>query len=91
MAQQQTQAQKAASKQTTKNGSGKSGTTKSSAAKAASMKAATTKTPAVKAGLAQPARRTYTRNEKIFYIISLLVVVSMLIGLVAVAITPAGF
>lgn len=36
-------------------------------------------------------RRSYSRNEKIFYVISLLVVLSMIVGLVAVAITPAGF
>jgi hypothetical protein len=35
-----------------------------------------------------PRRRT--RNEKIFYILSLLIVISMVIGLIAVAITPTG-
>ncbi len=35
--------------------------------------------------------RKRTRNEKIFYVISLLIVVSMLISLVAVALTPQGF
>ncbi len=37
------------------------------------------------------AKRRYTRNQKIFYILSLLIVFSMIIGLIAVAITPAGF
>lgn len=36
----------------------------------------------------KPRRRT--RNEKIFYILSLLLVISMVVGLIAVAITPAG-
>ena len=35
--------------------------------------------------------RKRTRNEKIFYVISLLIVVSMFISLVAVALTPQGF
>lgn len=33
-----------------------------------------------------PRRRT--RNEKIFYLLSLIIVISMVIGLIAVAITP---
>ena len=37
------------------------------------------------------AKRRYTRNQKIFYILSLLIVFSMIVGLIAVAITPAGF
>lgn len=35
-------------------------------------------------------KRRYTRNEKIFYILSLLIVLSMVISLIAVAITPTG-
>lgn len=35
-------------------------------------------------------KRKYSRNEKIFYVISLLVIISMLVGMVAVALTPAG-
>jgi len=35
--------------------------------------------------------RKRTRNEKIFYVISLLIVVSMIVSLIAVAITPTGF
>ncbi len=31
-----------------------------------------------------------SRNEKIFYILSLLIVISMVVGLIAVAITPTG-
>jgi cell division protein FtsL len=34
--------------------------------------------------------RKYTRNEKIFYILSLLIVFSMVLSLIYVAITPAG-
>ena len=33
-------------------------------------------------------KKRYTRNEKIFYILSLLIVVSMVLGMIAVAITP---
>jgi hypothetical protein len=38
-------------------------------------------------------KRRYTRNEKIFYILSLVIILSMVVGLIAVAITPttAGF
>ena len=36
-------------------------------------------------------QRKYTRNEKIFYVISVLIVFSMVISLIAVAITPQGF
>jgi hypothetical protein len=36
-------------------------------------------------------KRRYSRNEKIFYIISLLVVASMVLSLIYVAITPSGF
>ena len=36
----------------------------------------------------KPKRRT--RNEKIFYILSLLLIISMVVGLIAVAITPTG-
>lgn len=36
-----------------------------------------------------PKRRT-TRNEKIFYILSLLIVFSMVLSLIYVAITPAN-
>lgn len=32
--------------------------------------------------------RKYTRNEKIFYVLSLLIVFSMILSLVYVAITP---
>ena len=35
--------------------------------------------------------RKRTRNEKIFYVISLLIVLSMIVSLIAVAITPTGF
>ncbi len=35
-------------------------------------------------------KRRYTRNEKIFYVLSLLIVLSMVISLIAVAITPTG-
>jgi cell division protein FtsL len=31
-----------------------------------------------------------SRNEKIFYILSLLLIISMVVGLIAVAITPTG-
>jgi hypothetical protein len=34
-------------------------------------------------------KRRTTRNEKIFYILSILLVISMVIGLIAVAITPS--
>lgn len=33
-------------------------------------------------------RKKYTRNEKIFYVLSILIVFSMVIGMIAVAITP---
>ena len=33
-------------------------------------------------------RRRYTRNEKIFYFLAILIVVSMVLGTIAVAITP---
>jgi len=36
-------------------------------------------------------RRKYSRNEKIFYILSLLIVFSMVLSLIYVAITPSGF
>lgn len=36
-------------------------------------------------------KRRYTRNEKIFYGLSLLIVLSMVVSLIAVAITPTGF
>lgn len=36
----------------------------------------------------KPRRRT--RNEKIFYMLSLLLIISMVVGLIAVAITPAN-
>jgi hypothetical protein len=36
-------------------------------------------------------KRRYSRNEKIFYFISLLVVASMVLSLIYVAITPSGF
>jgi cell division protein FtsL len=35
-------------------------------------------------------RRRYTRNEKIFYILSLIIVFSMVLSLIYVAITPNG-
>jgi cell division protein FtsL len=35
-------------------------------------------------------KRRYTRNEKIFYALSLLIVFSMVLSLIYVAITPAG-
>ncbi len=35
--------------------------------------------------------RKRTRNEKIFYVISLLIVLSMIVSLIAVAVTPQGF
>ena len=35
-------------------------------------------------------RKRRSRNEKIFYILSLLIIISMVIGLIAVAITPTG-
>lgn len=41
--------------------------------------------------MAQTQKRKMSRNEKIFYAISLIVVVSMVVGMVAVAVTPAGF
>jgi cell division protein FtsL len=34
--------------------------------------------------------RKRTRNEKIFYVVSLLIVLSMIVSLIAVAITPTG-
>ena len=34
------------------------------------------------------AKRRYTRNEKIFYALSLLIIISMVVGLIAVAVTP---
>lgn len=37
------------------------------------------------------AKRRYTRNEKIFYILSLIIVLSMVVGTIAVAITPTVF
>ncbi len=33
-------------------------------------------------------RKKYTRNEKIFYALSLLIIFSMLVGMIAVAVTP---
>jgi cell division protein FtsL len=36
-------------------------------------------------------RRKFSRNEKIFYILSLLIVFSMVLSLIYVAITPSGF
>jgi hypothetical protein len=36
-------------------------------------------------------KRRYSRSEKAFFILSLIIVVSMVLGLIAVAITPAGF
>lgn len=36
-------------------------------------------------------RRRYTRSQKIFYGLSLLIVFSMVLSLIYVAITPAGF
>jgi cell division protein FtsL len=33
-------------------------------------------------------KKKYTRNEKIFYVLSLLIIFSMVIGMVAVAVTP---
>lgn len=33
-------------------------------------------------------RKKYTRNEIIFYVLSLLIVFSMILGMIAVAITP---
>jgi len=33
-------------------------------------------------------KKRYTRSEKIFYVLSLLIVFSMVIGMIAVAITP---
>jgi cell division protein FtsL len=36
-------------------------------------------------------KRRTTRNEKIFYILSLVIVISMVISLIAVAITPTTF
>jgi hypothetical protein len=35
------------------------------------------------------ATRKYTRNEKIFYIVSLLVIVSMIVGSIAVVVAPS--
>lgn len=35
-------------------------------------------------------KRRRTRSEKIFYILSLLLVISMVLGLIAVAITPTA-
>ena len=37
------------------------------------------------------APRKYSRNEKIFYVISLIIILSMVLGTIAVAITPTGF
>lgn len=34
-------------------------------------------------------RRRYSRSEKAFYILSILIVLSMVLGLIAVAITPS--
>ncbi len=33
-------------------------------------------------------KKRYTRSQKIFYVLSLLIVFSMVIGMIAVAITP---
>ncbi len=33
-------------------------------------------------------KKKYTRNEIIFYVLSLLIVFSMILGMIAVAITP---
>jgi type II secretory pathway pseudopilin PulG len=33
-------------------------------------------------------RKRYTRSQKAFYILSILIVISMVLGLIAVAITP---
>lgn len=35
-------------------------------------------------------RRRYSRSEKIFYMLSLLIIVSMVLSLIYVAITPTG-
>ena len=32
--------------------------------------------------------RKYSRNEKILYVLSLLIILSMVVGMIAVAITP---
>ena len=37
------------------------------------------------------AQRKYTRNEKIFYVISLVVIVSMIVGMVAVPFIAPSF
>jgi hypothetical protein len=34
------------------------------------------------------ARKRYTRSQKAFYVLSILIVISMVLGLVAVALTP---
>lgn len=34
------------------------------------------------------ATRKYTRNEKIFYVVSVIVIVSMILGSVAVVVSP---
>lgn len=36
------------------------------------------------------ARRKYSRNEKIFYVISLLIVASMVLSTIVMAITPGA-
>ncbi|MEM7532670.1 MAG: hypothetical protein AAF639_10880 [Chloroflexota bacterium] len=36
----------------------------------------------------QQRRKKYTRSEKVFYVLSLLIIVSMVLSLVYVAITP---
>ncbi|GIV75921.1 MAG: hypothetical protein KatS3mg050_0315 [Litorilinea sp.] len=36
-------------------------------------------------------KKRYSRNEKIFYALSLLIVISMVLSLIYVAITPGSF
>lgn len=38
--------------------------------------------------MAKRKQRKFTRNEKIFYVLSLLIIISMVLSLVYVAITP---
>jgi len=37
------------------------------------------------------APRKYSRNEKIFYVISVLIVISMVVSMIASAVMPVGF
>lgn len=40
--------------------------------------------------MAQRRKRRYTRNEKVFYVLSLLIIFSMILSLIYIVIAPEG-